>query len=111
LHSKASTRTIMLPGQQVLSLHKAYSPPVHPALVALVATLLFALPLSLGFLTYVDGSHGQLSSALSANTLMANAADLPHEAPPHDVPLPGPCAASNASNNGFHAGHGSYVNH
>ncbi len=111
LHSKASTRTIMLPGQQVLSLHKAYSPPVHPALVALVATLLFALSLSLGFFTYVDGSHDQLSSALSANTLMANAADLPHEAPPHDLPLLGPLAASNASNNGYHAGHGSYVNH
>ncbi len=111
LRSKASTRTIIVPGQQALSLHKAYSPHVHPALVALVTTLLFALSLSLGFFTYVDGSHGQLSSALSANTLMAKAADLPHEAPPHDVPLPGPCAASNASNNGYHAGHGSYVNH
>lgn len=111
LHSKASTRSIMLPGQQALSLPRAYSPHVHSAQVALIATLLFAFSLSLGFFTYLDGSHGQLSSALSTNTLMAKAANLPHEAPPHDLPVPDPFAASNASNNGCYGGQSGNVNY
>ncbi len=106
--SKANARTSILPGQQVLSLHKAYSPRVHSGLAVLVATVLLAL--SLGFFTYVDGSRGELSSALSANTLMAKAVNPPHEVPPHLLPPPGPSVAGNAANSGY-AGQDGNVNY
>jgi hypothetical protein len=69
------------------------------------------LALSLGFFTYVDGSRGELSSALSANTLMAKAINPPHEYPPHQLPLPGPSVAGNVANSGYYADQDGNVNY
>src|SRR5205823_2138071 len=63
---KAHARTTLSPGQQALSLQKMHQHPTYSALAALVAIMLFALSLSLGFFAYVDGLHGQLPPALSA---------------------------------------------